>query len=82
MGRLNIKTKSGKTITDAIWFTNPTLPSWPNGGQGCVGIITLEGDGKFTKFIGMGKGISEEDDAILISDWGSTLEEGFSLTNK
>ena len=76
MGRLNIQTKYGKTITDAIWFSNPTVPSWNEGGRLCVGIVTVEGDGKSTKFIGIGRGISEELDATMIADWGSTFEEG------
>ena len=76
MGRLNIQTKYGKTITDAVWFSNPTLPSWESGTQGCIGIVTVEWGNTYNKFIGMGRGTSEEDDVILISDWGSLFEEG------
>jgi hypothetical protein len=76
MGRLNIQTKYGKTITDAVWFSNPTLPSWKVGERGCIGIVTVEWGNTYNKFIGMGGGISEEEDAILISDWGSLFEEG------
>jgi len=76
MGRLNIQTKYGKTITDAVWFSNPTLPSWETDGRGCIGIVTVEWGNTYNKFIGMGKGVSEEQDAILISDWGSLFEEG------
>ena len=76
MGRLNIQTKYGKTITDAVWFSNPTLSSWNEGGRSCIGIVTVEWGNTYNKFIGMGRGVSEEDDAILISDWGSLFEEG------
>ena len=76
MARLNIQTKYGKTITDAVWFSNPTLPSWEAGERGCIGIVTVEWGNTYNKFIGMGRGTSEEDDVILISDWGSLFEEG------
>ncbi len=76
MGRLNIQTKYGKTITDAVWFSNPTLSSWSDGSRACIGIVTVEWGNTYNKFIGMGRGNSEEEDAILISDWGSLFEEG------
>lgn len=76
MGRLNIKTKNDTTIVDADWFSNPTLTSWAEGGRLCIGIVTVDYGKTYKKFIGMGRGISEELDAKMIADWGSTFEEG------
>lgn len=83
MGKLNIETTYGKTITDAEWFTNPTLASWSATPEVtfCIGIVTvvykdIDNKDKYQKYIGLGRGQNEEHDAIRIAEWGSLFEEG------
>ena len=53
-------------ILDAIWFTQMDSTK-------CIGIILGVDDitGEEKAFIGIGKGVSEEDDVTHISEWGS-----------
>lgn len=70
MSRINIETQLGKTIVDAVWFTNPTIPTLGDT-QSCIGIVTVVIDGEEKTYIGLGRGASEEDDARHIIEWGS-----------
>lgn len=54
----------------AVWFTNPTIPTLGNT-QACIGIVTVEIDGEEKSYIGLGRGVSEEDDVRHIIEWGS-----------
>lgn len=78
MGSLNINTTDGTgVITDAVWFSNPTIHKSTTSPHGCVGIVTVEYYNKtYRKFIGLGQGFDEKEDAILISEWGSTFANG------